>query len=215
MARSASRTSGWRDRLARSNHPLLSIWVVAAAAFFGISAVWSLATPIDATNDEGAQVLRAVSVVRGEILGTPLTPAISQTFRGPTGYLAFCENFEHLAGASRSAALDQCVKPYTIVTVPRRFVGWPNEEFCNGLDAVPDSCPVHLKGSAQLVRAVTYDGRYPPLYYAIVGLPSLLSQTNAGLYGMRLLSGMLTAVSSAYRLPLRQCGRRKGCSCWQ
>jgi hypothetical protein len=44
------------------------------------------------------------------------------------------------------------------------------------------------------VRAITYDGRYPPLYYAIVGLPSLVSQTDAAVYAMRLVSGALTAI---------------------
>ncbi len=41
---------------------------------------------------------------------------------------------------------------------------------------------------------MTYVGRYPPLYYAVVGLPSLISQSSAGVYLMRLLSGALSSI---------------------
>jgi hypothetical protein len=44
------------------------------------------------------------------------------------------------------------------------------------------------------VIGATYVGRYPPLYYAIVGLPSLVWHTNTAVYMMRLLSGLLCAL---------------------
>ena len=66
--------------------------MVATALFFGLCAVWSLATPIDATNDEGSQVIKAVSVVRGEILGTTLTAATARSLpKGQVGALKGCE----------------------------------------------------------------------------------------------------------------------------
>jgi hypothetical protein len=37
----------------------------------------------------------------------------------------------------------------------------------------------------------TYAGQYPPLYYALVGWPSLLDDGDAGVYGMRLVSALL------------------------
>ena len=40
----------------------------------------------------------------------------------------------------------------------------------------------------------TYVGRYPPLYYAIVGLPSLAWHTDVAGYLMRLVSGLLSVL---------------------
>jgi hypothetical protein len=56
---------------------------------------------------------------------------------------------------------------------------------------VPASCaPSPVRGPA-LVDTTTYEGRYPPLYYLIVGLPSLLWTSEAGLYMMRVLAAAL------------------------
>lgn len=182
------------DPLTLSHHPLLSVWAVATAVFFGLCAVWSLATPIDATNDEGPQVIKAVSVVRGEILGTPLTAATARTV--PNRLLEpfkRCEFYVRGLGANDAVAANRCASPFTIVTVPQSFSAFPPSETCNSLAIQPDICPTHLNGSNRPVKALTYVGRYPPFYYAIVGLPSLVSQTDAAIYGMRLVSGLLTA----------------------
>lgn len=188
----------WWERIARisEEHPLLCVWAGATALFFGLSAVWSLATPIDATNDEGAQVVKAVSVVRGEVLGSSLNPTTEQalserqldTFKNCVKYLHAAVGVGDAEGALR------CANAFTIVTVPKSFSSFPPSKVCNSLPIAPDSCPTHLNGSDQPVKAITYVGRYPPLYYAIVGLPSLLSQTDAAIYGMRLVSGLLSAV---------------------
>jgi hypothetical protein len=167
---------------------------MATVALFGLSALWSLATPIDATNDEGAQVMKAASVVRGELLGATLTPASTHSFKHQIAGVLYCEGFLRRTGVTGEAAVNQCVKPYTIVTIPRRFVAWPGGSVCNGFPPLPDSCPTHLQGANGSVKAITYDGRYPPLYYAIVGLPSLVSQTDAAVYAMRFVSGALTAL---------------------
>ncbi len=45
----------------------LVVWVLLSA----LSAVWALATPIGASPDEPAHIVRAASVVRGELIGTP------------------------------------------------------------------------------------------------------------------------------------------------
>ncbi len=50
--------------------------------------------------------------------------------------------------------------------------------------------------------AATYVGRYPPLYYALVGLPSLVWNADAAVYLMRLLSGLLTALFLGLALAL-------------
>jgi hypothetical protein len=184
-----------RSLRAPSRLSFIQIWAVAAAILFGLCAAWSLSTPIGAANDEGAQVLRAVSVVRGQLLGQPLTAATQQTL--DQQQLASFEGCTRwgvgVLGADQQAAAQRCAAPYTVVTVPKSFAAIPGSEFCNSFDPYPDTCPVHLDGSDRLVRAITYVGRYPPLYYAIVGLPSLVSRSDAAIYAMRLLSGALTA----------------------
>jgi hypothetical protein len=184
-----------RSLAAPGRYSFIRIWALAAVILFGLCAAWSLSTPIGAANDEGAQVLRAVSTVRGQLLGQPLTVATQHTldqeqlapFEGCTKWGV------GVLGADKQAAAQQCAAPFTVVTVPRAFATIPGSEFCNSFDPYPDTCPVHLDGSDLPVRAITYVGRYPPLYYAIVGLPSLVSQSDAAVYAMRLLSGVLTA----------------------
>jgi hypothetical protein len=56
-------------------------------------------------------------------------------------------------------------------------------------------CAAHLTGAAELVGRPTYVGRYPPLYYAVTGLPFLVSSRPWTLSGARLLSGLLVAVT--------------------
>jgi hypothetical protein len=59
---------------------------------------------------------------------------------------------------------------------------------------VSAACAARLPRSTAEVHTVTYVGRYPPLYYAIVGLPSLFTASGNGLYAMRLVSALLNAV---------------------
>ena len=173
---------------------------MATAIFFGLSAVWSLATPIDATNDERSQVVKAVSVVRGEILGTPLSAPLARSltksqvteFHGCDLYLN--EYHQDHIGPRIADAASRCSAPFTVVTVPQSFSSLPPSKPCNSLPVIPDRCPTHLDGSTRPVKALTYVGRYPPLYYTIVGLPSLVSASDGAIYAMRLVSGLLTAL---------------------
>ena len=95
---------------------------------------------------------------------------------------------------NKADAASRCSAPFTIVTVPQSFTTLPPSITCNSLPVIPDLCPTHLDGSKRPVKAITYVGRYPPLYYAVVGLPSLVSASDAAIYAMRLVSGLLTAV---------------------
>ena len=192
-------------------HPLATVWALSALILFGLASVWSFVTPIGASADDKAQVLRAVSVVRGEILGTPLTPSTARTLRGHqlddfTGCLYASVGS---TGASRSTVEHRCYAPFTIVTVPESFAGIFPHRFCNSWAFFPDVCPSHLNGSDRPVKAITYVGRYPPLYYLVVGLPSLVSQSDAGLYGMRLVSGLLTAVMIGLALAIASTWSRR------
>jgi Predicted membrane protein (DUF2142) len=83
----------------------------------------------------------------------------------------------------------------THVTIPKVYAAGSKYGSCFTFkDTVPASCAAPLTQSKKEVRAVTYVGRYPPLYYAIVGLPSLVTSSGNGLYAMRLTSALLNAV---------------------
>lgn len=172
------------------------VWVVSTAILFGLCAAWSLSTPIGASNDEGAQVMRAVSTARGQLLGQALTATTRHSLdQQQLRPFKSCTYWGvHILGVDKEAAEQRCAAPFTVVTVPKRFANLPDSEFCNSFDGYPDTCPVHLEGSDRQVRALTYVGRYPPLYYAVVGLPSLVSQSDVAIYAMRLVSAALTAL---------------------
>jgi hypothetical protein len=58
----------------------------------------------------------------------------------------------------------------------------------------PAGCAPHLQSSSRLVTVSTYVGRYPPLYYAVVGLPTLAMHSENVIYFMRLVSALLDAL---------------------
>jgi hypothetical protein len=83
----------------------------------------------------------------------------------------------------------------THITIPKVYAAGPVYGGCFTFkDTVPASCAHHLTQSKAEVHTFTYVGRYPPLYYAIVGLPSLVTSSGNGLYAMRLVSALLNAL---------------------
>lgn len=81
------------------------------------------------------------------------------------------------------------------VTVPKSFANDANLATCYaGRPTVPAGCAPHLANKTYLVQITTYVGRYPPLYYLAVGLPTLLWHTNVAVYAMRLLSDLWSAL---------------------
>ncbi len=166
--------------------PLFRIWALATAIFFCFCAAWSLATPIGAANDEPAQLVKAASVVRGEIVGHKVSPKLLAQV--PAGDRADFEGCLYLSTAQRCSAAD------TVVTVPGSFADFSRPLCFTLFSQAPAGCDQGLRGPGREVKATTYVGRYPPLYYAIVGLPSLASHTDTGVYLMRLLSGLASAV---------------------
>jgi hypothetical protein len=58
----------------------------------------------------------------------------------------------------------------------------------------PAGCAPHLRSAARLVTVTSYVGRYPPLYYAFVGLPTLVMHSESVIYLMRLVSALLDSI---------------------
>jgi len=105
----------------------------------------------------------------------------------------------HAAAAVRGELVGRTVKSAsnatTRITVPEVFAsGYPYTTCFMGHDTVPASCAPALSGSTRVVNTATYVGRYPPLYYLIVGLPSLVTVSKLAIYLMRLMSALLDAI---------------------
>ena len=146
---------------------------------FATQLCWSLATPLFSGPDEPTQVIKAASVAHGEL-------SITQAHRYPS--------------------------PYTIVRVPRIYTESSNYPLCfmfqptqsaKCAGSFPPKIPITTTRTAnnrsshppsQMVGALTYVGRYPPLYYLLVGLPGLLSSTSFSVYLMRTLSDLVSSV---------------------
>ena len=89
---------------------------------------------------------------------------------------------------------------YTLVTVPA-FYAEGNHVPCFAFKIrVPASCVRPLAVNTRSVVTTTYVGHYPPLYYAMVGIPSLLMVSTTSIYLMRLVSAALSALLVALAL---------------
>ena len=83
----------------------------------------------------------------------------------------------------------------TAVTVPASIADSGRYSDCFRFRiSVPASCARPLTTDSRAVESTTSAGRYPPLYYAIVGIPSLVSESTGGIYAMRLVSAALSAL---------------------
>jgi hypothetical protein len=58
----------------------------------------------------------------------------------------------------------------------------------------PAGCAPTLRSSGRIVTVSSYVGRYPPFYYAVVGLPTLVMHSETVIYFMRLLSALMAAL---------------------
>lgn len=136
---------------------ILLVWALLSA----FSAVWAAATPLSASPDEPAHIVRAASVVRGQWIGTP----------------------------SRNGH---------IVQVPR-YIAQTDKETCFAFhpEVTANCADTQPAAPDALTRATTTAGLYNPLYYLAVGWPSLLFHNGAGIYAMRIVSGILASLFAA------------------
>jgi hypothetical protein len=100
---------------------------------------------------------------------------------------------------------------FQLVTVPAG-IGYYDTFGCFAQKKeITPSCVAAFAGDrSEPVAARTSAGNYNPLYYAIVGLPSLVHHGAGAVYGMRLISALLSclflasAFSALSRLPRRK-----------
>lgn len=92
---------------------------------------------------------------------------------------------------------------YTWMIVPETFSQLTYRSDCYKLSPMtPASCEKAIVESSAPVRALTHVGRYPPLYYLFVGIPSLFGHSKNALYMMRFFSAMVSAALLALAVTL-------------
>ncbi|MFF1871785.1 DUF2142 domain-containing protein [Kitasatospora herbaricolor] len=155
------------DRLMKTPRRL---WVVSFVLFFMLGGAFSLSTPMGASPDEHAHIIRAAAVARGQLGGTEvMVPHRVANIDGN-----FAETGVQLpAWYEDLKTVNSCY-----VFRPERSAG----------------CAPGLGHSAeQITEVTTAAGRYNPAYYAAVGWTSRVLDGVSGLYLMRLVSAAIGA----------------------
>ena len=156
-----------RARRTRASPSFFRLWLGFFLVLSAVGALWAVANPLGNSADEPAHISRAASVVRGDPIG------------------------KHVA--HQPAAFTEISVPRTYALTLNGSGGLTGAHDCYHFrPTVPASCE-KTQSSSRTVRVATYVGRYPLLYYAAVGLPSLLTNSLAGVYLMRVMSVLLSA----------------------
>lgn len=135
---------------------MLLLWAATAMA----AAAWAMATPLSASPDEPAHIIKAAAVAHGEWLGEK---------------------------TDQSGFVD--------VEVPGGLAeAW--EWACTAYEASqPANCQPTPVADGELAPAVTSAGLYNPVYYMLVGWPSLLTDDpRTAVYGMRMVSAVIVSL---------------------
>lgn len=81
-----------------------------------------------------------------------------------------------------------------IVKVPALIQSASKRAACDYKIFRPASCSARLDTSGQMVTVTTYEGRYPPIYYFLTGLPTLVGHSAWVLHAMRAVSALLVSL---------------------
>jgi hypothetical protein len=139
-------------------------WLALVVLFFVPSAIWALSSPLYSVPDEPDQAVKAVSIWSGQLEGSPVPDQ---------------------SAVVRSYRVPQLWANRTTPAVCYAFRG----------DVTPDQCDDGLfTGGRSLAEVTTYDGGFPPLYFGLVGWPGRLWPGSTGVYGMRLVSALVSAL---------------------
>ena len=140
------------------------IWLRALTGFMLVSLGWALVTPLTAAPDEPSHMINAAAVVRGQWIVATSTQTDAE-----------------------GISLHE-------VTVPEYVANTLGQPGCYVFQpTVPASCRVGSGGDSPVVVNDPV-ANYPPLYYAMVGIASLVTSGDAALYGMRILGAAISSV---------------------
>lgn len=91
--------------------------------------------------------------------------------------------------------------PVAVVRVPAWVASTNSVDWCLiWLPELSAACSPPLKSGTETVDATTQFSRYPPLYYALVGIPSLLTTGAPALYSMRMVATLINSALVALGL---------------
>jgi len=139
------------------------IWLPCFALFGLVMAMWTLASPVASAADEPTTIVRAAAAVRGQLVGSQVGPNVAE-----------------------STVRTQVVVPATFRLLNNCYSFHPTESAaCVAERPVPSS--------RTLGPITTLVGRYPPLYYLIVGLPSYLPGGSSAILFMRMAGVVVNA----------------------
>lgn len=149
-------------------------FVVALLGFVLVGGAWAAGMPAFGGPDEPAHAYRAIAVTSGQLRG----PSIDRVEQLPDGAV-----FRH---------------PATQVDVPADVVDLAEQAECFAFEPeVSAACREPVADDRDTVQAGTQFGRYPPLYYALVGWPGQWLPATPAVHAMRLLSVLLCALPIA------------------
>lgn len=161
-------------------------WLGIGALVFALAALFSLGFPPMSSPDEPSHAVRAAAVAHGQI----------------TGEMREASDDIDVPGAA------------TVVRLPADWADVPPLPNCFAFQpAQPADCqlPVAPPAGSEPVEVETFAGQYPPLYYLLVGWPSLLLNAWPALFAMRLVSALITAAFVTWGLHrLTRSGTRAG-----
>jgi hypothetical protein len=113
------------------------------------------------------------------------------------------------ASVARGQLIGESSPSGQIVQVPQ-YIAFTHAQTCFAFDSEQSAdCSLDVPGDpAELVDSTTTAGLYNPLYYTMVGWPSLIFGDEVGIYAMRILSGLISSALIAIAFALVSLWRR-------
>jgi len=169
---------------AASRSVMVSALVV--AYLFGSGVTWAMITPMGGVADEPSHIVYAAGVVRGD-LGD-----LAPVERPDYDTLPVIAVPKWIGSVTDPPTSRDAFPPICFAVDPERTA----------------ACAPQLTQSTELVIIPTGVTRYPPPYYAIVGMPSLTMAGEPAVYAMRIISAALAAGMIALGLAVAASRRR-------
>jgi hypothetical protein len=157
-------TTGPGDPVSPRRSSSVRFFLVCWLLFSVAGTAWSLATPLFGGPDEPYQVVRAVAIVHGQ----------------PAGQIVKSSGYYSVLQGVRIPAYYG-----TANDIPKCFAHKP--------DVAANCAHPFTATDRTTAEVLTSTALYPPLYHALVGAPSLVLDGARAVYGMRLLSVLISA----------------------
>ena len=160
--------------------------IVVVVYLFAAGVAWAMITPIGGVPDEPAHITYSAAVVRGDL-----------------GVFAVVDHpyYTQLAVVTVPEWVASITDP------PRSVDAFPFPCF-GGADEQTANCAPTLSQSTAMAKVPTTVTRYPPPYYWIVGLPTLMMAGEPAVYSMRIISAALATSMVALGLAAASPSRR-------